>query len=105
RAVGQLPKGWIEPDLKSEHNNSFGRTNSRKSWERVNLEVTAQTNITTPGGACTKNTITTTASTNISILAIDLGKYKSVAGVHDQPRGEEGGRGYGAKVGGVFVSA
>jgi transposase len=34
------------------------------------------------------NTITTTASTNASILAIDLGKYKSVACVHDQKTGE-----------------
>jgi transposase len=34
------------------------------------------------------NTITTTASTNASILAIDLGKYKSVACVHDQDTGE-----------------
>ena len=33
------------------------------------------------------NTITTTASTNTSILAIDLGKYKSVACVHDQATG------------------
>jgi transposase len=33
------------------------------------------------------NTITTTASTNI-ILAIDLGKYKCVACVHDQATGE-----------------
>ena len=33
------------------------------------------------------NTITTAASTNI-ILAIDLGKYKSVACVHDQATGE-----------------
>jgi transposase len=33
------------------------------------------------------NTITTTASTNV-ILAIDLGKYKSVACVHDQATGE-----------------
>jgi transposase len=33
------------------------------------------------------NTISTTASTNI-ILAIDLGKYKSVACVHDQATGE-----------------
>jgi transposase len=35
------------------------------------------------------NTITTTASTNI-ILAIDLGKYKSVACVHDPATGEFG---------------
>ena len=35
------------------------------------------------------NTLTTTASTNI-ILAIDLGKYKSVACVHDQATGEIG---------------
>jgi transposase len=34
------------------------------------------------------NTITTTASTNASILAIDLGKFKSVACVHDQDTGE-----------------
>ena len=34
------------------------------------------------------NTITTTASTNASILAIDLGKYKSVACVHNQDTGE-----------------
>ena len=34
------------------------------------------------------NTITTTASANHSILAIDLGKYKSVACVHDQETGE-----------------
>jgi transposase len=34
------------------------------------------------------NTITTTASTIASILAIDLGKYKSVACVHDQETGE-----------------
>jgi hypothetical protein len=33
------------------------------------------------------NTIATTASTN-AILAIDLGKYKSVACVHDQATGE-----------------
>ena len=33
------------------------------------------------------NTITTTASTNV-ILAIDLGKYKSVACVHDPATGE-----------------
>jgi len=33
------------------------------------------------------NTITSTASTNV-ILAIDLGKYKSVACVHDQATGE-----------------
>jgi transposase len=33
------------------------------------------------------NTITNTASTNV-ILAIDLGKYKSVACVHDQANGE-----------------
>ena len=30
------------------------------------------------------NTITTTASANTSILAIDLGKYKSVSCVYDQ---------------------
>ena len=35
------------------------------------------------------NTIPTTASTN-TILAIDLGKYKSVACVHDQATGEFG---------------
>jgi transposase len=34
------------------------------------------------------NTISTTASTNASILAIDLGKYKSVACVHHQGTGE-----------------
>ena len=34
------------------------------------------------------NTITTTASTNASILAIDLGKYKSVACRHDEETGE-----------------
>src|SRR6059036_3293072 len=34
------------------------------------------------------NTISTTASTNASILAIDLGKYKSVACVHDPDSGE-----------------
>jgi transposase len=34
------------------------------------------------------NTITTTASTHASILAIDLGKYKSVACVHDPDTGE-----------------
>jgi len=34
------------------------------------------------------NTITKTASTNASILAIDLGKYKSVACVHDPDTGE-----------------
>jgi transposase len=34
------------------------------------------------------NTITTTASSNASILAIDLGKYKSVACVHEQDSGE-----------------
>lgn len=34
------------------------------------------------------NTISTTASVNTSILAIDLGKYKSVACVHDQETGE-----------------
>jgi transposase len=34
------------------------------------------------------NTITTTASTIASILAIDLGKYKSVACVHDPDSGE-----------------
>jgi transposase len=34
------------------------------------------------------NTITTTASTIATILAIDLGKYKSVACVHDQATGE-----------------
>ena len=33
------------------------------------------------------NTITSTASTSV-ILAIDLGKYKSVACVHDQATGE-----------------
>ena len=33
------------------------------------------------------NTIATSASTN-TILAIDLGKYKSVACVHDQAAGE-----------------
>jgi transposase len=36
------------------------------------------------------NTITTTASTTSNILAIDLGKYKSVACVHDQGTGEVG---------------
>src|SRR5881628_2182094 len=35
------------------------------------------------------NTISTTASTN-TILAIDLGKYKSVACVHNQGTGEFG---------------
>jgi hypothetical protein len=35
------------------------------------------------------NSLTTTASTNI-ILAIDLGKYKSVARVRDQATGEFG---------------
>jgi transposase len=34
------------------------------------------------------NTITKTASTSVSILAIDLGKYKSVACLHDQATGE-----------------
>jgi transposase len=34
------------------------------------------------------NTISTTASTNASILAIDLGKYKSVVCVHDPDTGE-----------------
>jgi transposase len=34
------------------------------------------------------NTITTTASTSTAILAIDLGKYKSVACVHDPSTGE-----------------
>ena len=34
------------------------------------------------------STITTTASTSTTILAIDLGKYKSVACVHDQATGE-----------------
>jgi transposase len=34
------------------------------------------------------NTITTTASTSVSILAIDLGKYKSVACLHDPASGE-----------------
>ena len=34
------------------------------------------------------NTNTNTASANTSILAIDLGKYKSVACVYDQARGE-----------------
>jgi transposase len=34
------------------------------------------------------DTITTTASANTSILAIDLGKYKSVACVYDQAGGE-----------------
>ena len=34
------------------------------------------------------NTITTTASTNASILAIDLGKYKSVACIHEPATGE-----------------
>jgi transposase len=34
------------------------------------------------------NTISTTASTNASILAIDLGKYKSVACVHHHETGE-----------------
>ena len=34
------------------------------------------------------NTITTTASTSTTILAIDLGKYKSVVRVHDQATGE-----------------
>jgi transposase len=34
------------------------------------------------------NTITTTTSANTSILAIDLGKYKSIACVHDQKTGE-----------------
>jgi transposase len=36
------------------------------------------------------NTITTTASTNTSILAIDLGKYKSVSCLYDQASGEIG---------------
>jgi transposase len=36
------------------------------------------------------NTITTTASATTSILAIDLGKYKSVACVHDRATGEFG---------------
>ena len=34
------------------------------------------------------NTITTTASTSTAILAIDLGKYKSVVCVHDEVSGE-----------------
>jgi transposase len=34
------------------------------------------------------NTIPTTASASTTILAIDLGKYKSVACVHDQATGE-----------------
>jgi transposase len=34
------------------------------------------------------NTITTTAPTSVSILAIDLGKYKCVACLHDPARGE-----------------
>ena len=34
------------------------------------------------------NTITTTASANTSVLAIDLGKYKSVSCVYDQAGGE-----------------
>ena len=34
------------------------------------------------------NTITTTASTSTTILAIDLGKYKSVVCVHDPATGE-----------------
>ena len=34
------------------------------------------------------NTITTTASTSVSILGIDLGKYKSVACLHDHASGE-----------------
>src|SRR5207237_9983442 len=36
------------------------------------------------------NPITTTASTTSNILPIDLGKYKSVACVHDQATGEIG---------------
>src|SRR5262245_16579237 len=40
-----------------------------------------------PQEACTLNTISTTASTS-SILAIDLGKYKSVACVHHPDSGE-----------------
>jgi transposase len=36
------------------------------------------------------NTITNTASTTTSILAIDLGKYKSVVCIHDQATGEYG---------------
>jgi hypothetical protein len=36
------------------------------------------------------NTITRTASPNTAILAIDLGKCKSVACVHDQATGEHG---------------
>ena len=34
------------------------------------------------------NTVTTTASANTSILAIDLGKYKSVSCAYDQVGGE-----------------
>jgi hypothetical protein len=34
------------------------------------------------------NTVTTTASANTSILAIDLGKNKSVSCVYDQATGE-----------------
>jgi hypothetical protein len=34
------------------------------------------------------NTIPTTGSTNASILAIDLGKYKSVACIHVPATGE-----------------
>src|SRR6516165_4529162 len=52
------------------------------------LKVTTRSNPTTPTGADTMNTITTTASTSVSILAIDLGKYKSVACLHDHASGE-----------------
>lgn len=38
----------------------------------------------------TTTVLTTTASANTAILAIDLGKYKSVACVHDQTTGEFG---------------
>jgi len=45
------------------------------------------TPLPSPHGACTMNTITKSASTNV-IVAIDLGKYKSVACVCDQATGE-----------------
>src|SRR5215471_8792372 len=45
------------------------------------------TPLPSPHGACMMNTITKNASTNV-IVAVDLGKYKSVACVHDPATGE-----------------
>src|SRR5687768_6625210 len=41
-----------------------------------------------PTGACIMNVVVNTSAGKKTILAVDLGKYKSVACIHDQDGGE-----------------